>query len=402
MAAPFARTARSLSLDHAGVAWAAWSLAALLLGGWVAWMWLGEVTVYEVSRRARLEVQQAAHPVAAPLPGKLVATALAIGQEVRAGDVLVELDAGADRLRLQEEQARLDAIPPRIASLRREIAYREQAETREQQAAAAATLSARHRVEEASAAVEFAQEHERRLKEESGFGSVARVEAQRALAEARRLGASRDALASDAQRLASDAQTRASQNQAQLEALRRAIVTFEGEIATVRAALARLEQRIEQHRIRAPIAGRIADVMPLRAGSVLAEGQKLATIVPRGELIVVAEFDPPAVLGRVQPGQSARLRLEGFPWAQYGTIEARVSRVAGEIRDNQVRVEFAPLARPDGSLGGGPALAVQHGLPGAIEVTIERTTPATLLLRSAGQVFAGGARTAQRASEPLT
>jgi membrane fusion protein (multidrug efflux system) len=76
------------------------------------------------------------------------------------------------------------------------------------------------------------------------------------------------------------------------------------------------------------------------------------------------------------------MRLDGFPWAQYGSIPATVSRVAGEVRDGQVRVE----------LGITPTAAfrvpLQHGLPGSVEIEVERLTPAALLLRTAGRLLA--------------
>ena len=142
---------------------------------------------------------------------------------------------------------------------------------------------------------------------------------------------------------------------------------------------------MEQHRIRAPVAGRLGDVAPLRVGEYVAAGQKLATVIPAGELIVVADFEPAAVLGRVRPGQAAQLRLDGFPWTQYGSVAATVSRVAGEIRDKHIRVEFTPRAAwPAG-------VQVQHGLPGTMEVTLETVAPAVMVLRAAGQLLGGAA-----------
>ena len=78
---------------------------------------------------------------------------------------------------------------------------------------------------------------------------------------------------------------------------------------------------------------------------------------------------PPAVLGRIQPGQPARLRLDGFPWMQYGAVSATVASVASEVRDGWVRVELA--VRPDAA----PPIPLQH------------VSPATLLLRTAGRLF---------------
>ena len=49
-------------------------LAAVLLSAWAAWFFLARVTLYEVSAAARLEVSEAAHPVEAPVAGRVRAT----------------------------------------------------------------------------------------------------------------------------------------------------------------------------------------------------------------------------------------------------------------------------------------------------------------------------------------
>jgi len=390
----FSRTTRSLSNDTSRFALLSWLAAGVLLAAWLAWFFFGSITIYEVSRRARVEVHQSAHTVSALVPSKIVTNALALGQEVRAGEVLVELDASSEKLRLREEEARLAAVGPRILSLKKEIAALEQARARDQQSALAATQAARFRGQEAAAGAEFAKDNERRLKEESRIGGVAQIEAARAHAETQKLSATSDAAASEVRRLETDAQTRAYQAQAQIENLTRTVVTFEGDIATTQATIARLKQEIERHIVRAPVSGTLGDVAQLGAGAYVAEGQKLATIVPRGGLIIVGEFAPAAVLGRIHAGQPARLRLDAFPWAQFGTIEATVSRVGTEIKDNLVRVEFAPTA------ASAPRIAMQHGLPGTVEVSIEKTSPAILVLRTAGQLAAGPMQPLSGTGEP--
>ena len=130
------------------------------------------------------------------------------------------------------------------------------------------------------------------------------------------------------------------------------------------------------------MAGRLGEVAELRIGSVVREGDRLAVVVPRGDLQVVADFLPPSALGRIRPGQPARLRLEGFPWAQYGSLAATVSRVASEVRNGGVRVELS--VDPDGAA----PIPLQHGLPGAVEVQVERVAPVTLVLRTAGKLLA--------------
>jgi membrane fusion protein (multidrug efflux system) len=102
--------------------------------------------------------------------------------------------------------------------------------------------------------------------------------------------------------------------------------------------------------------------------------------MPTGKLRVVAEFAPEAAFGRIRPGQPARMRLDGFPWLQFGTISATVDSVAGETRAGRVRVELEVLADPTS------AIPLQHGLPGTVEIEVERVLPAKLALRIAGKI----------------
>jgi membrane fusion protein (multidrug efflux system) len=59
-----------------------------------------------------------------------------------------------------------------------------------------------------------------------------------------------------------------------------------------------------------------------------------------------------------------------------------VAKVASEVRDGAVRVELVidqVSAR---------RIPLQHGLPGSVEIEVERTTPWTLLMRHAGRRWA--------------
>jgi membrane fusion protein (multidrug efflux system) len=131
--------------------------------------------------------------------------------------------------------------------------------------------------------------------------------------------------------------------------------------------------------VRAPIDGVLAEVSTLRAGNFVAAGDRICTIVPDGALKVVALFAPSIALGHVRAGQAARVRLEGFPWTQYGSGAAHVATVAGELRDGEVRVELQLDARQD------TAVPFQHGLPAEVDVETERVSPFALILRSVGR-----------------
>lgn len=182
-------------------------------------------------------------------------------------------------------------------------------------------------------------------------------------------------------RVTLEQQTRDSEREVRLRRIQEEITRLEGERTTVVAAIERLQYEVEQRRMRASVTGRMGEVEALRIGSVVREGDRLGVIVPSGAVRVIAEFLPPAALGRIQPGQPARMRLQGFPWAQYGTISATVSNVGTEVRDGRVRVEL--LVNSASS-----RIPIQHGLPGSVEVQVEYASPASLTLRAAGRMVA--------------
>jgi len=379
LANSFSRTTRSLAHDSSRFAIAVWIMGGFLLAAWLSWFLLARITVYEVSTKARLEVNSSAHPIAAQVAGKIVSATFWLGKEVQDGDVLVELDARTEKLRLQEEESRLRAFPPQIAALQKQITDLEQAMSNDHQASLAAIQSARSRQQEANSAVSFAKDNARRLAALSGSGKVPLIETLRANSESQKLSSARDALLSDIHRIQMDSETHAHEKLAEIDNLKRESARLSGDIETIEITISRLKQDIEKHVIRSPATGQIGDVGPLQTGTFVTSGEKLATVVPHSELRIVANFPPASVLGRIHPGQFSRMRLEGFPWAQFGTIEAQVSHVGSEIRDNLVRVEFSPKNSKESPI------IMQHGLPGTIEVSIDTISPAVMVLRSAGQ-----------------
>jgi multidrug resistance efflux pump len=180
-------------------------------------------------------------------------------------------------------------------------------------------------------------------------------------------------------RLEAEEKRQDTEEQIQIARLQREAADLQAQIGTGAAEIERLQHEGRLRRIEAPIDGTLAEVAPIRAGSVLPAGARVATILPSGTLRVVAHFRPADAFGRVRPHQAARLRLDGFPWTTYGSVDTRVSSVAGEVRDGLVRVEL-DVVRNNTS-----GVPLQHGLPGSAEIEVERVSPATLVLRAAGR-----------------
>lgn len=356
-------------------------LVSIILAAWACWFILARVSIYETAASARIEVDRAAHAVESQRAGRITALNMAIGREVQAGDVLIELDSEDQQLQIKEEFDRVAGLNAQLAPLRDEIKAEEATRQEERRATEAALNEARARVREAEVAQSFAEQELNKLLPLLDKGLVPELEILRVRAEAEKRRANADTLRTAFDRLVKEQQTRDAARQARIERLNRDIATITGEINTKTSTVDRLRVEGEKRRVRAPVAGRIGEVADLKAGAFIREGDRLGAIVPAGELRVVAEYQPSEAVGRIRPGQSARVRLDGFNWAQYGTVNARVATVATELRNGHIRVELTvdPAQKFP--------VTLQHGLPGSVEIEIERVSPATLVLRAAGKLI---------------
>lgn len=351
----------------------------VLLLAWSAWLIGAEVSVYEVSDRARLEMTRAAHPVTAEVGGRVLETRLVLGRAVEAGEVLVVLDAEAELRALHEKQARRQAFEQRLTALRREIQTEREALQVQQRAQSAAAAEAQAQVAEAQTRERLADTQAETSAQLLRSNAVAPQEARRdqAEAEARRAAARASLAAGERQR--QDRLVQEIERHTRLAKLEREAVELEGDAAIEAAVVRRLEHDIALRSVRAPVNGRVGEAGEVRVGAVVRPAEKLGSIVPDGERRIVALF-PVAAVGRLSAGQPARLRLDGFPWTQYGTLTATVTNVGNEAADGRVRVELTLAAEQEARV------PVEHGLSGLVEVAVERVSPAVLVLRAAGQL----------------
>lgn len=379
MSNSFRRTNLSLEGDQGWMSAIILLTALVLVGAWIAWAFRARVTRYEMSDSARLEVSSAAYPVQASISGRLICNGLVLGREVQAGEVLVELDSREQQLAFDEERTRAAAFAPQLEALRAQMDSENTGHTDEQHVLNSSLDAAHAQLREAEAQAALAAKEAQRAESLRNEGIIAEAEAQRAEADAQTKRAAAENVRASLSRLTSEQAVRDTDRDVKLRELSEQMAKLNADWTASIATLERLKYELERRKIRAPVSGRLGDCAVLRAGSHISEGQQLGVIVPSGRLQITAEFQPSA-LGKLKAGQTAAMRLAGFPWAQYGTVAAKVVKVAGEIRDGKVRVELAVN-------GPTPAkIPLQHGLPGSVEVETERISPMALILRSAGGV----------------
>lgn len=392
----FLRTFRSIDTESDGRSPLIPVTLTIAVIAWLGWFFLSEVTIYEISDTARLEVVRAAYDVDTSVAGRVVAVpSLALGAAIHKGDVLVELDSEVQRLELGETSAKEEALTRQIQASRSEMETEQRALEDHRRQRASEMAAARSRLEEGNVVVRLADDELERAERLRASGSIPEVEQHRLSAEVSRRQAARDALAADVRKLASEASASENDRRSRIAALQREIAKLEGDLETVRARSSLLRHDIEQRKVRAPADGTIGAIGEIHAGTVIKAGDRIATIVASGDMRIVGSFTPAGVFGRVRAGQAARVHFEGFPWTEYGTVTASVSTVASEVRDGRARVELV-ADEPAAS-----RVPLQHGLPARVAIEIERTTPARLILRTVGKELSSPAASSAREREAL-
>jgi membrane fusion protein (multidrug efflux system) len=380
MPTSFERTWRALDADSSWLKTLGIAFFALLLAGWLLWFVYGQVHVYEVSRKTSLEAAVAAHPVATRISGRVLVAHLELGRRVKAGEVLIELDSEAERLALARSVTQLQGLKSQIAALRPEIKAHQAGLANYRVAAGLAFDQSRAQAEETRANSQFADAQmaaRQKLLDKKMLSMEAFHEAE---AKAKAGRASVRAHIANSARLQREGEVASTDRHAEIAKLERKLAEFEGLVLTGEAELHSIQERIDAHFIRAAIDGRLGRTEMPRVGAVAQAGQVFGAVIPEGELHAVAWFASSGV-GRIQSGQIARIRLDGFPWTEFGTLAATVSSVGNDPLADQVRVELA--IKPESV----PSIPLGHGLTGSSEIEVGHISPAQLVLRAAGRLL---------------
>jgi membrane fusion protein (multidrug efflux system) len=359
---------------------------ALGLGGLVAWAVGARVPVMKVSSQGRIEPHNAVYRLEPPGAGRVVRSMLNLDEEVREGDLLIEFDTRSERLELEQSKATSEALEQELSVIRDQIANKK------------AELAASSLVDEVAAREAVEKEGElaprhrlaaqrAQLAQDSPSGSISELEKLERVTEVDALDHAGRAQGLAIVRLGREQAVRRQTLTAQLLGLKREELRIEGQRRELKVAIERLEYQIEKKHYRAPASGRLVDVVELGAGAFIAEGQRLGTILETDAEVRVRARFPKEVVGIIHPGQTAQLKLDGYPWTIYGTVPAKVTRVGTEpgitatpeAIPGTVRVELDIQTPAD------PRIQLQHGLTATVEIEVARVSPVALLMRAIGE-----------------
>lgn len=392
MATPFSKTLSFLDAESKRRTGLVMVVVAIVAGAWAAWLGGSTTTVYAVSDEGRLLASGAASPIQTAVAGVVSENKLSLGQEVTAGTVLVELDSSAEKLRHAEAEVRKKGLEDTVKNLELILEAERGLASATTRAGATRVSSAAAKANAAATVAALARQQDeaiRRLKAES---LVSNLEALKAAEDLQRQRGQLTINSAETAAAAADYEKTRKETDVRLLTLQKELSELKSRVLEMSANIVQLDWEIARRKLRAPVDGTIADIVPMPVGGAVAANQTLATIVPRTKMRWVAYFPMKDAVGRIHPGQRARIRLDAFPWTAYGPLTATVNGVGSEPHEQRVRVELDVT-------GDNANIPLSHGMTGVTDVEVEKMSPLRLLLRLSGQTMQGqGTRAAPATS----
>lgn len=142
---------------------------------------------------------------------------------------------------------------------------------------------------------------------------------------------------------------------------------LESALKSTETRLTLFERQVSLSAVTMPVSGIVAEMKVAHVGELVTVGQMVATVVPDGVPLVVEAAVPNRDVGFVKPGIEGRVKVDAYPFQQFGTLRARVRTVLPGLGGDShftVRLELldATFAAGGTTLPLFPGLAVEAEL----------------------------------------
>ena len=151
---------------------------------------------------------------------------------------------------------------------------------------------------------------------------------------------------------------------------RERLASADAALAAQRLERHKLRHHLREHRVHAPVTGRVQELAVRTPGQVVRLAEPLMVIVPHEDVLHVEASIANQDIGLLAPGQAAVVKVETYPFTRYGTLAARLHALTpdavGEADEGlYYRTEFVLLEQ---SLRAGTR---SHALLPGMAVTVE-------------------------------
>ena len=348
-------------------------LIALLLTSGFTWASIGEVDI--VARAAGKVIPTGqSKSIQSSISGTIEAINISNGDEVRAGEILIELDATEPFNEHQQILEQLEFKHHEIERTQHFADYLEQGvliqlpSSNPQQALFKEQLESHtQKLEQLHAQLRSSQLSHSQAKAQLDsvlqLFPIVKAETEAVQTLVARGASPKSALLTQQQRLievegsVSRLKLDVDSTQSQTLSIQKQIQAFQAESkAQTLSALLQLQEEarvlngditqikwlIEQHRVRAPIDGIVSDLNAFTLGAVATSAETLMNLVPLNQTLRVEAWLQNSDVGFIRAGQRAEVKVDAFSFTKYGVIDAEIIHLGADAKQNEQGVLVFP------------------------------------------------------------
>jgi multidrug resistance efflux pump len=155
-------------------------------------------------------------------------------------------------------------------------------------------------------------------------------------------------------------------------------------LAQAEVAVAEAERALDASMILAPSDGQVTRLTVRGPGQVVQAGQIVAEMAPANAPLIFEARLPLDSIGRVRLGQTARIKLDAYPFQQYGTLEGTLTYLSADAVTEgnappSYRAIVVPAARPEDPAA--RKIVLRLGLSATVEIVAKRRRLIELFFR---------------------
>jgi hemolysin D len=394
--------------------------ALLMLSGAIAWSWFGQID--EVGKaQGKLVPQGSMYKLQIPETGKIARLALKEGNQVRKGQVLVELEPeslhteialqrqllGTAQLRLLQTEGLLAQSQVELISHQQEAKAAQAVQQSSIAQAQARSANLAQVVQQNKATIKRHQERLARLNPLVNAGAISLEQvfaAEQAFHESESqlvqrsgdLNNARQTISQNKellQKQRAEGNTAILQAQQKIQELRVQGTQLRAEINEIQSRLQMAEQRLSRRFIYAPISGTVSSVQVKNVGEVIQPGQTIAELALQKVPLVLEAQLPNREAGFARVGMPVHIKLDAYPYQEFGMISGRVQSISpdaqtdpklGEVYKLKIKLDRSYI------LSNGRPIPLKIGQTANAEIVIRQRRIMSFLFDPIEQLRKGG------------
>ncbi|TKA91770.1 HlyD family type I secretion periplasmic adaptor subunit [Guyparkeria sp. SB14A] len=148
-----------------------------------------------------------------------------------------------------------------------------------------------------------------------------------------------------------------------------------------------LADKVEQTRVRAPMAGTVQRLFINTTGGVVGPGREILEITPANDKLLIEARINPKDIAFLRPGLPAKVKFSAYDFTQYGGLEATVTHISSDTITDDDDNTFYLVRLETSATGFSPDQPILPGMMAEVDILTGKKTVLEYLLKPVLRAF---------------